>query len=119
MNDGGYKNSAAWKKAMGLVVLIYEVTEQLPSNEKYGLISQMRRAAVSIPSNIAEGYRRSHGKEFVQFLRIAFGSASELETQMEICKILPIYKHLNLEKVEATLNEVLKILNSSIRTLST
>jgi four helix bundle protein len=76
-----HKDLDVWKKSMNLVVLIYDITSKFPSDERFGLTSQMRRAAVSIPSNIAEGAARKGDKEFIQFLMIALGSLSELETQ--------------------------------------
>ena len=76
-----HKELDVWKKSMDLVVVIYDITSKFPSDERFGLISQMRRAAVSIPSNIAEGAARRGDKEFIQFLMIALGSLSELETQ--------------------------------------
>ena len=78
----------AWKVAMDLVKEIYHITGQFPGDENFGLISQMRKAAVSIPSNIAEGAGRVSPKEFANFLRIAIGSLSELETQYEVVKRL-------------------------------
>ncbi|MEW6679300.1 MAG: four helix bundle protein [Pseudomonadota bacterium] len=74
----------AWKEAMALVKMVYTVTQSFPKDELYGLTNQMRRAAVSVPSNIAEGAARNSKKEFVQFLSIARGSLSELETQLLI-----------------------------------
>jgi len=97
---------------------MYELTDQFPDEEKFGLISQMRRAAVSIPSNIAEGRRRGTRKNFLSFLRIAYGSGSELETQIEISKILPKTKHLNYKEADALLNEVMRMLNSMLRQLN-
>ena len=73
-----------WRRAIDFVTKVYEITETFPESEKFGLVSQMRRAAVSIPSNIAEGAARKGTKEFQQFLSIAQGSASELETQIII-----------------------------------
>ena len=78
----------AWQAAIMLVKKIYETTKSFPQNEVYGLISQMRRAAVSVPANIAEGAGRTTAKEFVQFLSIARGSLSELDTYIVICKDL-------------------------------
>jgi four helix bundle protein len=78
----GHRDLAAWQEAMHLAKLIYEATAGFPKEEQYGLVSQMRRAAVSIPSNIAEGAGRGGEKEFRQFLMIARGSLSELETQV-------------------------------------
>ena len=76
------KELLIWKKSMLLVKDIYQLTEHIPSNEKFGLISQIRRCAVSIPSNIAEGAGRNNPKEFYQFLGIVNGSSYELETQL-------------------------------------
>ena len=79
-----------WQKAMDLVLHIYSIVKTFPKEETYGLSDQMRRAAVSIPSNIAEGYYRGSHKEFVYFLRIALGSGAELETQLILCERLEI-----------------------------
>jgi four helix bundle protein len=76
-----HKDLDVWKRSMDLVVKVYQITKLFPDTEKYGLTSQMRRAAVSIPSNIAEGAARKGDKEFIQFLYISIGSLSELETQ--------------------------------------
>jgi len=76
-----HKDLEVWKKSMDLVVKVYQITKLFPDTEKYGLTSQMRRAAVSIPSNIAEGASRKGDKEFIQFLYISIASLSELETQ--------------------------------------
>lgn len=79
-----HRNLEAWKKAMDFVVDVYRATESFPIEEKFGLTSQIRRAAVSIPASIAEGAARQSLKEFVRFLSIAQGSASELETELVI-----------------------------------
>ncbi|NGY37439.1 four helix bundle protein [Flavobacterium sp. XN-5] len=76
-----HKDLDVWKKSMDLVVKVYQITQLFPDTEKYGLTSQMRRAAVSIPSNIAEGAARKGDKELLQFLYVSIGSLSELETQ--------------------------------------
>jgi len=83
-----HKDLEVWKKSMDLVSNIYKITESFPNKELYGLTNQIRRAAVSIPSNIAEGAARSSKKEFIQFLFIALGSLSELETQIIIANRL-------------------------------
>lgn len=80
MGSTSYKDLIVWKKSFGLAVDVYKITAHFPKSELYGVISQMRRAAFSIPANIAEGQSRNHEKEFVQFLSIASGSAAELET---------------------------------------
>jgi four helix bundle protein len=84
----GYRDLRAWKQAMGLVTEIYRVTRTFPKEELYGLVSQLRRAAVSIPSNLAEGHGRNSRNEFRQFIGQARGSLSEVETQLEIAKNL-------------------------------
>jgi len=88
-----------WMKSVDLVVEIYNLTSSFPEAEKFGLISQIRRAAVSIPSNIAEGAARETKKEFNKFLSIAQGSASELETQCIICERLKYIDSSTLETV--------------------
>jgi four helix bundle protein len=77
-----------WQESMGLVREIYQITSAFPKNEEYGLGSQMRRAAVSVPSNLAEGAARKGKKEFNHFLNIAQGSPSELDTQIELARML-------------------------------
>lgn len=95
-----HKDLDVWKKSMDLVEHIYNLTSTFPIEERYGLVSQMRRAAVSIPSNIAEGSARKGDKELVQFLMIALGSLSELETQYLIAIRLKFLKnYLDLENV--------------------
>ena len=113
-----YKDLIVWQRAMELVVAIYQITEQFPRSEIYGIISQMRRAAVSIPSNIAEGRRRGGQKEFRQFLLISYGSGAELETQIEISKRLPFGKSLDYRKVDLLLLEAMKMLNKILSSLS-
>lgn len=79
-----HKRLEVWKKSMDLVIELYKVTEAFPKEEKYALIDQIRRSAISIPSNIAEGAGRHTKKEFINFLHIAQGSLSELDTQLEL-----------------------------------
>ena len=83
-----YKDLEVWQKAVAVVAEIYRLTASFPESEKFGITNQMRRAAVSIPSNIAEGSARHHAKDFIHFLRIADGSAAELETQLIISEKL-------------------------------
>ena len=83
-----YKNLVVWQKAMDLVLEVYRISKSFPSSERYSLTDQLRRAVVSIPSNIAEGCSRRTGKEFAQFLYVARGSNAEVETQLEIaCRL--------------------------------
>jgi len=102
---------------MELVVEIYKLTEHFPKSEIYGITSQMRRSAVSIPSNIAEGRRRGSKKDFHNFLVIAYGSGAELETQIEISKRLPFGSKLDYSKIDPTLSEVMKMLNKMTASL--
>ena len=88
MKVKNFKDLLVWQKAFELVIAIYKVTETFPKTEAYGLAQQIRRSSVSIPSNIAEGFRRQHNKEYRQFLYISLGSASELETQIRIASHL-------------------------------
>jgi four helix bundle protein len=88
-----HKKLEVWKKSIDFVTKIYKMTESFPDSEKFGLISQIRRSAVSIPSNISEGAARSSKKEFMQFLSIAQGSTSELETQLIISSNLGYLKN--------------------------
>jgi four helix bundle protein len=113
-----YRDLIVWQKSIGLVLEVYFLTENFPKEEIYGLVSQMRRSAISIPSNIAEGRFRGTKKDFVQFLRIAYGSGAELETQIEISKRLPKTKKINYSKAESLLMEVMKMLNAMIRSLN-
>jgi four helix bundle protein len=83
-----YRDLKVWQKGIELVKEVYKLTKAFPENEQYGLSSQMRRASISVPSNIAEGFRRRYSKEHKQFLSIALGSCAELETQITIAKEL-------------------------------
>ena len=85
-----HKDLKAWQESMKLAKAVYELTNKFPKEEVYGLSSQMRRAAVSVPSNLAEGAARASNKEFIQFLYIALGSLSELETQWILAKELEL-----------------------------
>ncbi len=103
---------------MELVSEIYNLTEKFPKEEQFGLVTQMRRCAISIPSNIAEGRYRGTKKDFIQFLRIAYSSGAELETQIEIAKNLSKIKNDDLFKTDSLLLEVMKMLNVIIRNLN-
>jgi len=110
-----HKDLIVWQKAMDLVVIVYKLTESFPQREQYGLVSQIRRSAVSIPSNIAEGYHRGTTKEYKNFLQIAYGSASELDTQIEICIRTGTVSANDVLKTKETLVEVSKMLNVLIK----
>lgn len=88
-----HRDLELYKKGIVFVVEIYEITKSLPSDEKFGLVSQMRRAAVSIVSNISEGAARKNTKEYIQFLYISLGSLSEIETQLDVCIRLGYINH--------------------------
>lgn len=102
---------------MDLVELVYIITNKLPKSEVFGLSSQMQRAAIAIPSNIAEGAKRGHRLEYIQFLRIANGSAAELETQLILAERLYPEDKNNTQKANLLLEEILKMLHALILSL--
>lgn len=108
-----YKKLTVWHKSMDLVELVYKLTRKLPEEEKFALRSQMQRASVSIPSNIAEGSRGRTSNDFRYFLIRAIGSASELETQIEICHRL-YFSGIVLQPANDLLTEIMKMLNKLI-----
>jgi|AntAceMinimDraft_16_1070373.scaffolds.fasta_scaffold451022_1 four helix bundle protein len=110
-----HKDLDAWRKSLDLVEMVYKVTKEFPKEELYGLTNQLRRAAVSIPSNIAEGAGRGSKKEFIQFLHIALGSLSEVETQLIIAKRLGYLD--NLDSIEEQIQTVRKLILGLIRYL--
>ena len=114
----GYKDLIVWQRAIELVVAVYALTESFSKEEVYGLTSQMRRAAVSVASNIAEGRMRGTKKDFTNFLRIAFGSGAELETQVVVAKLLSKTKGSQYASVDSLLEEVMKMLNVMIKKLN-
>jgi len=107
-----YKELIVWQKSIQLVKEIFILTDKFPKSEMYGLISQIRRATISIPSNIAEGYGRKSIKEYAQFYSIAYGSALETETQIIIAKELNFAKSEDFAKIDLLLEEVLRMLNT-------
>lgn len=112
-----YKELTVWQKAFELTINIFKVTNKFPKSELYGLVSQMRRCAVSIPSNIAEGYTREHRQEYLQFLRIGFASGAELETQLMLSKELEFLNIQEFNDIISLLTEVQKMLNKLISSL--
>ena len=113
-----YKELTVWQKAMDLALLTYKLVKSLPREELYGLSDQMRRSAVSIPSNIAEGYQRGSDKELSYFLRIALGSCAELETQLLLCKNLEYCQTNDLQATMRANEEVGKMLNAFLKKLT-
>jgi four helix bundle protein len=112
-----YKDLIVYQKAYELSLQVYQVTYKFPEEEKFGLISQMRRCAVSVPCNIAEGYRRKGRKEYVQFLHIALGSCSELETLISLSKDLKMIENSNFKLLYLLQEEVSKMLSRLITSL--
>lgn len=112
-----YRDLSAWQKARLLVKEVYLLTAGFPVGERFGLVSQMDRSAVSIPSNIAEGYGRAMTKDYLHFLRIARGSAYELETQLVIAQDLGLCTEERGSRVEVVLQEEVRILQGLIAAL--
>jgi len=105
-----YKNLKVWQKSIELVRLIYKITNSFPRSEVFSLVSQIRRAAISIPSNIAEGYGRKSHKEYLQYYSIAYSSALETETQLIISKDLGFITEKEFDAVSCLLTEIIKML---------
>ena len=112
-----YRELTVWQKSVDLAEKVYQVTRSFPKEEIYGLVSQMRRAAVSIPSNIAEGQSRNSTGEFLQFLGTARGSLAELETQVELAARLKYLPPNQAEQIQAECTEISKMLNGLMRSL--
>ena len=113
-----YKQLAAWQKSVQLVVEVYQVTRKFPDEERYGLTSQLRRSAVSIPSNIAEGHGRATRGEYIQFLH-ARGSLFELETQLAIAAQIGYLSPESEDQLTGCAAEVARILNGLLTSLGT
>ena len=112
-----FQDLRIWQKGIEVVRDIYILTKKFPKEELYGLTSQMRRSAVSIPSNIAEGFRRYHNKEYKQFLYIAMGSCAELETQIIITYELDYLDDTNKIKIIEKLKYICRMINQLIKKL--
>jgi four helix bundle protein len=110
-----HKNLIVWQKAIRLVKVIYAVANKFPESERYGLISQLKRAAVSIPANISEGAARHTQKEFLYFLHISSGSLSEVDTLLTISKDLEFIDESQMNMLEEELNDIASLLNGLIR----
>lgn len=116
-----YQDLIVWQKSMKLVKRIYALTDMIPDKGNYALKDQMHRAAISIPSNIAEGYERNSTREYIRFLSIANGSKAELLTQVEICRMLELVPQADkdyLDSIAELLNEIGKMLNTLIKKLT-
>jgi len=114
----GFRQLAVWQKSYDLTLKIYTYSVSFPNEERYGITSQLRRAAYSVPSNIAEGYERSHRKEYLQFLHIAKGSLGEIETFLMLCRDLKYLKDENYQDLESQRAEIGKMLKGLIVSLS-
>ena len=113
-----YRDLIVWQKAMDLVEEIYRITEFLPNEEKFGLSLQLKRAAVSIPSNIAEGYERNTTKDYIKFLSIAKASRAEVETQLYICKRLKFLTDDEIKKSLEICEEIKRIIIAIFKNLN-
>lgn len=113
-----YKELQIWQKGMALAKLVYQLTKKFPDEEKFGLVSQMRRASVSVPSNIAEGQARQGTREFLQFLSHASGSLAEVETQVLLSVELGFCRQVDVEPVNACIAELQKMLAAIRQKLS-
>ncbi|MSV30761.1 MAG: four helix bundle protein [Bryobacterales bacterium] len=113
-----YHDLLVWKKGMELAKQVYEITKTFPEGEKFGLVSQMRRAAVSVPSNIAEGQARNTTGEFIQFLSHAVGSVSELDTQLILSVELGYCSQARTETARSLILELRKMITALRRKLS-
>ncbi len=112
-----FRDLIVWQKAKEFAVTVYKITKDFPREETYGLTSQIRRASVSIVSNIAEGFHRKYSKEKIQFLRIAYGSGAEVETQLEIAKDISYISPVVYDNLIRQLSEIMKIINVVINKL--
>ncbi|MFM9889340.1 MAG: four helix bundle protein [Rickettsiales bacterium] len=112
-----YRELVVWQKAFSLANTCYSITGTFPKNQQFSLVQQIQRAAVSIPSNIAEGYNRQSRKEYVQFLHIAFGSIAELETQLLIAREQGYIDDRMLEQLATAIIEISKMLRRMIEKL--
>ncbi len=116
-NIKSFRGLMAWQKAMTLVEMVYAMTAQLPAEERYGLTSQMRRAAVSVPSNIAEGHARDSSKEFGRYISIARGSLAEVQKQLELAARLGFSEPDRLRSVLEACDELGRILRGLRRSI--
>jgi len=106
----GYRDLIVWQKSMDLVVAVYQISSLLPKTETYGLVSQIRRAAISIPSNIAEGRGRESNGDYCRFLSIAYGSLCDVETQFEIAVRLGFVQQETIVQILSNCSEVARLL---------
>ena len=113
-----YRDLIVWQKSMDVVTLIYKLVKQFPDDEKFGLISQIKRSSVSVPSNIAEGYGRNYTKDYIRFLNIARGSLYEMQTQLQVALNLDFIVDEDSNEINSLSVEVEKMLNTLINKLA-
>lgn len=113
-----YKDLIVWQKSIALVTNVYSLTKKFPIDERYGLVSQLNRAVISIPSNIAEGWGRELSKNYLQFLRVARGSLMEVETMVLISKNLNFVSEKDYNETQNKIEEVGKILQGLIKSIN-
>ena len=109
-----YEKLVVWQKSMDFVIFVYEITKKFPKNEDYALTSQIRRAVISVPSNIAEGSRRNTQKDFAHFLTMSLGSLAELDTQIKIAERLKYVSKKDEIELYEKLSEIMRMLNKLI-----
>ncbi len=114
----GYRDLLVWQKGIELAKIVYQLTGKLPTEKRYGLVSQMRRAAVSVPSNLAEGQARKSTAEFIQFISIAEGSVAELDTQVFLSIELGLIESHEAGRCQELISELRRMLNALRRSLS-
>ncbi len=119
MDVRSYRDLLVWQKAMQIAKMVYFLVKKLPREELFALSNQMRRAAISIPSNIAEGQARNSTKEFLQFLSVAKGSKAELETQLTLCVEINYLSTNDISQIMLLLDEIGKMINALINKLKT
>jgi four helix bundle protein len=112
-----YKDLEVWKKSFAFTLEVYKLTADFPSEEKFGIISQLRRASVSIPSNIAEGWSRKSTKSYIQFLHISLGSIAEVETLLLLSYELKYLNYESSQYLQKSLSDIGKMLNGLISSL--
>lgn len=118
MKSRNFRDLKVWQTGKRLVLDVYALTKSFPDDERYGLIAQMRRAAVSIPSNIAEGFNRIHNREYRQFLYVALGSCAELETQIEIAADLGFVSKIDEERIVDIIDHESRMFRKLIKVVS-
>jgi len=112
-----FKDLKIWQRGMELTKAVYEITDSFPQKEAYGIVSQMRRSAVSVPSNIAEGFMRKHNKEYKQFLYVTLGSLAELETQVIISEQMGFITCEKSQEFQSQIEEIVRMTTGLIKCL--